>query len=98
MHVFPLPQFPLSLSTAPRLGTNAAAVPQTQSPSKEDLCRGHKGGCGKGEERWRRHSCSWGEPGPGQPCRSGPDPAKQLSVHLNTSVWAILFKRTTHID
>lgn len=61
MHVFPLPRFPLSLGIAPRLGTNAAAVPQTQSPSKEDLCRGHKGGCGKGEERWRRHSSVPGE-------------------------------------
>lgn len=54
MHVFPLPPSPLSLGIAPRLGTNAAAGPQTQSPSKEDLCRGHKGGRGKGEERWRR--------------------------------------------
>lgn len=60
MHVFPLPQLPFSLSTEPRLGTNAAAGPQTQSPSKEDLCRGHKGGCRKGKERWRQH---WSAPG-----------------------------------
>lgn len=68
MHVFPLPQFPLSLGIAPRLGTNADAGPQTQSPSKEDLCWGHKGGRGKGEERWRLHlgvtgeSWVWGSP------------------------------------